>query len=236
MTIEEDQPMVRDLDDLEGRLGHRFTDRSLLETALTHRSWAQERGVEANYERLEFLGDSVLGLITAQWLYQRFPHEAEGDLALRLSYLVSAPVLTRIGKEIEVGAFLRFGVGEERSGGRHKDSLLADTVEALLGALYLEAGLDPAQGFILPFLESELDSSAPGAEVSKDAKTSLQERLQAMGSPLPEYRLVGESGPDHEKTFVIECRVGNALLGTGEGQTKKKAQQVAAEIALGSVG
>ncbi|MBZ0115005.1 MAG: ribonuclease III [Thermoanaerobaculia bacterium] len=236
MTVEDNTQPQRNLEDLEDRLGHRFSDRNLLETAVTHRSWANERGAESHYERLEFLGDSVLGLITAQWLYERFPLETEGDLALRLSYLVSAPVLTRIAEEFGAGAFLRFGVGEERSGGRQKDSLLADTVEALLGALYLDAGLDPARQFILPFFETELEQSAQGAKDSKDAKTSLQERLQAAGSPLPEYRLVGESGPDHEKTFVIECWVGSALLGTGEGPTKKRAQQVSAEVALGALG
>ena len=223
------------LGNLESRIGYQFRDRSLLQAALTHRSWVNEQGAGSHYERLEFLGDSVLGLLTADWLYSKFPQEPEGDLSHRLSYLVSAPVLTRIARQLDLGPYLRFGVGEERSGGREKDSLLADTVEAILGALYLDGGLQPSRALIQPFLESEIECSSNGKQVSKDSKTLLQETLQAGKGPLPEYRLVAERGPDHEKTFVIECFVGGVLFGTGEGSTKKRAQQFAAESALDSL-
>ncbi|RMH15442.1 MAG: ribonuclease III [Acidobacteria bacterium] len=221
---------------LEQGLGHAFDDRRLLRLALTHRSYANERGDDAagtNYERLEFLGDAVLGLVAGQWLYERYPDAPEGHLARRKSYLVSARVLAQYASALGVGPMLRLGVGEERSGGRSKASILADAVEALFGAVYLDGGLEAAQKVIHPFLaraEAESAGGSPG-----DAKTALQERLQAAGLPLPSYCLVAEEGPDHEKVFTVDCRVGNQRLGTGEGGSKKLAEQRAAAAALAAL-
>jgi ribonuclease III len=216
---------------LEERLGHHFADRELLAMALTHRSGAQERGDGVHYERLEFLGDAVLGLLAAEWLYQRL-EAPEGELSKHKSYLVSEPVLAAYARQIQLGAALRVGVGEERSGGRDKQSLLADALEAVIGAAYLDAGVDAARALVLPLLElgAELYRQVAGR---RDPKTALQERLQEReGGEPPEYRLVATSGPDHQKLFVVECWAAGELLGRGEGSSKKRAEQAAAAAAL----
>ncbi len=222
---------------LEKRLGHRFKSAALLELALTHRSFANESGAAENYERLEFLGDSVLGLVASEWLYARHPDLPEGDLSKRKGHVVSKSALAPYAERIELGAALRLGVGEERSGGRTKVSLLADSLEALFGAVYLDAGLGPARKVILPMLEAALAGSA--VERSRagggDSKTRLQELAQGRGLPLPEYRLTGETGPDHSKLFTVECWLDGAAAGCGEGPSKKVAEQRAAAAALSSL-
>ena len=215
---------------LEKRLGHRFKRPELLELALTHRSFANERGVPEHYERLELLGDAVLGLATAQWLYDRHPELPEGELSKRKAQLVSRPSLARYAEKIDLGASLRIGVGEDRSGGRAKPSLLESSLEAVFGAVFLDAGFDAAREVILPMLEE----ASEGPE-QLDSKTQLQEMAQALGWDLPEYRLVDAAGPDHSKTFSIECWVGGELAGRGEGSSKKLAEQKAAAEALGRV-
>jgi ribonuclease III len=215
---------------LEKRLGYRFKRPDLLQLALTHRSYANEQGVPEHYERLEFLGDSVLGLVTAEWLYERHPELPEGELSKLKAQLVSRPALASHAERLELGPALRIGVGEERSGGRTKASLLADSMEAVFGALYLDGGLDAARKAILALLEQT------GEERSQllhaDAKTQLQEMTQAMGWDLPDYRLTGAVGPDHNKVFTVECWVGGELAGSGEGSSKKMAEQKAAAEAL----
>ncbi|MEM6795925.1 MAG: ribonuclease III, partial [Acidobacteriota bacterium] len=180
---------------LEDAFGYRFLDPSLAILALTHSSQSNERGREDNYERLEFLGDAVLGLVASQWLYRTFPRAPEGELAKLKSFLVSTPVLADFARSVDLGSHLRLGVGEERSGGREKISLLADGVEALFGAIYLEGGLDAA----LPVVEKVVESGyARRHQIQHhDAKTRLQELAQGAGMELPVYELVGESGPDH---------------------------------------
>jgi len=215
---------------LEEALGHHFSDPKILLQALTHRSFSNEQGDGWNYERLEFLGDSVLGLVASHWLYRLHPDQPEGELAKLKGFLVSAPVLSRHGKRIGVGALLRLGVGELRSGGRSKASILADAMEALFGAVYLDGGLDAARGAIEPILERALAERARYQHV--DAKTSLQEYAQGRGLGLPVYRLVGESGPDHEKVFTVECALAGQIVGTAEGRSKKLAEQGAAAAAL----
>ena len=213
---------------LERRLGVRFRDRSLLERALTHSSYANEKGLPADNERLEFLGDAVLGLLASEWLFAAEPELAEGPLTAGRSGLVSGPTLARFAEEIELGAALRLGVGEERSGGRVKESLLAATFEAVLGALYLDRGLEAARRLAQRLFESAAD--AEEAELPADAKSRLQERVQARGGELPVYRLLEESGPDHDKRFRVECRVGDQSA-VGEGRTKKRAEtRAAAEL------
>ncbi|HEX9668094.1 MAG TPA: ribonuclease III [Thermoanaerobaculia bacterium] len=215
---------------VEERLGYRFHRRELLERALTHRSFASEQGSEEHYERLEWLGDAVLKLVTAELLFDRYPDEREGDLSKRVNHLVSEPVLAAWAAALGVSGELKLGVGEEKGGGRGKDSLLADSLEALFGAIYLDGGLEKARAAVRPMLDQAL--AADAAVLHSDSKTALQELTQARGWDLPDYRLVGESGPDHEKHFAVECWVAGACAGRGEGSSKKLAQQQAAADAL----
>ena len=216
--------------ELQERLDYQFSDPLLLERAVTHRSYANERGLPGHYERLEFLGDAVLGLVTAEWVFSRYPRRPEGELSRLKSSLVSARSLATYARRLDLGACLRVGVGEERSGGRSKSSLLADSLEAVFGAIYLDGGLSAVRPVIEGFLvalEEELDRRK-----ARDFKTTLQELTQARGWDLPVYRVAQESGPDHDKRFRLECRVRGELLGIGEGKSKKVAQQVAARAAL----
>jgi ribonuclease III len=221
--------MLRRATGFEKRLGHRFRRPDLLAAALTHRSWAHEQGSGEHYERLEFLGDAVLGLVAAEWLFARHPELPEGELSKRKGHLVSRPVLARHAQELGLGEELRLGVGEERSGGRRKASLLADVWEAVLGAVYLDGGLEAAEKLVHPVLE---EASARRSGAADDAKTRLQELLQARAMPLPDYDLLETAGPDHAKRFTVECRVGGEPFGRGEGRSKKIAEQAAAASAL----
>ena len=215
---------------VEESIGYAFQDSDLLRIALTHRSYSNERGERDNYERLEFLGDSVLGLVAARWLYDRFPNEPEGRLAKQKSYLVSAKVLAAYAESIELGPQVRLGIGEARSGGSAKASILADGVEALFGAIYLDRGLEAARGVIERFLEGAWEGRT--RLTLADAKTRLQEVVQSRGWGLPQYRVAEESGPDHRKRFTIECAVDGEVRGVSEGSSKKAAEQRAAAVAL----
>lgn len=218
----------------EQRLGYRFEDPSLLLQALTHRSLVGEgddgTGSLEHYERLEFLGDAVLGLVAAEWLYSTRPEEAEGQLARLKSFLVSATVLAKWARKLDVGSALILGTSEERTGGRDKKSLLADSMEAVFGAVFLDRGLEGARPVILAMLESA--QFEDHSRKRQDAKTRLQELLQAEGRDLPDYRQVGESGPDHDRTFYYECWIDGQKLGEGRGPTKKAAEREAARRAL----
>ncbi len=216
--------------DLEARLGYNFADRTLLEAALTHRSFANEAGTPAHYERLEFLGDAVLGLATADWLFRRLAERPEGELSRLKAMLVSEGALARYAEELALGEHLRLGTGEERSGGRLKASLLADALEALFGAIYLDGGFGAARGVVEGYLEAA--SAWPEEGKPRDAKTTLQELAQARGWELPVYVVVEERGPDHDKTFAVEVNLRGALAGQGQGRTKKSAEQAAAAAAL----
>ncbi|MEM7354353.1 MAG: ribonuclease III [Acidobacteriota bacterium] len=215
---------------IEEAIGFNFSDSHLLRVALTHRSYANERGEKDNYERLEFLGDAVLGLIASRWLYDRFPEEPEGRLAKQKSFLVSAAVLARYAESIGVGPEIRLGVGEARSGGSTKASILADTVEAIFGAIYLDAGLEAARAVVERYLEASLERRS--RLTVADAKTRLQEVVQGRGWGLPAYRVADESGPDHCKRFTVECSVDGVVRGASEGGSKKAAEQGAAAAAL----
>ncbi len=215
---------------LEQRIGHSFKRRELLEMALTHRSFANETGFGVNYERLEFLGDAVLGLLTAEWLYLRNPRMTEGELSKLKSQLVRTGALAGHAERLGLGEALRLGVGEARSGGRSKVSLLADVLEATLGAIWLDAGVEPVRAVVREMLEYGVVGQE--ALSRADSKTRLQEAVQARGWELPEYRLVAEEGPDHSKLFHIECWFDGALHGSGKGKSKKQAQQQAAAEAL----
>jgi ribonuclease-3 len=225
--------LVRSKTDLERALGYKFRNPELLTLALTHRSYANENGLPDHNERLEFLGDAVLGTVAAEWLFRRHPEMPEGDLSKRKSYLVSAPVLAGLADDLGIGKSLLLGVGEERSGGREKPSLLADSAEAVLGAIYMDGGLAPVRELVSRLLAQVVEERPRIHET--DTKTRLQEALQARGWSLPEYRLVAEMGPDHEKRFVVECRVCDRAAGRGEGRSKKVAEQRAAAEALESL-
>lgn len=223
----------RPLTPIEERLGYRFRRPELLAEALTHRSHANEKGLAAHYERLEFLGDAVLGMLTAEWLFEHHPDLPEGQLSKRKSALVSERNLAPRAVDLGLGAELRLGVGEERSGGRDKPSLLADAVEALLGALWLDGGLEPTRRFVHQLLVSSAQTSDSGPSLLHgDVKTELQELVQGWGWERPAYRVVGETGPDHEKRFTVECRVRGELVGRGTGKSKKTAQKKAAARGL----
>jgi ribonuclease III len=215
---------------VEEKLLYTFRNLGLLETALTHRSLANEKGLSANYERLEFLGDAVLGVMTAEWLYSEHPELPEGELSKLKSALVSEKALSAHAVNIGLGEALRLGVGEERSGGRQKPSLLADALEAIFGALWLDGGPEAAR----PAVRRFLDESYAGSDWMQygDAKTRLQELVQGWGWERPSYALVAAEGPDHKKRFRVECLVRGKALGSGEGGSKKEAEQRSAAAAL----
>lgn len=219
------------LDALQQRLGHRFRDRALLEEALTHRSWANDQGIDVDWERLEFLGDAILGLVAGEWLFRRFPQQREGDLSRLKAYLVSAPALADAALALGLGEGLRLSIGEERSGGRRRPALLADALEALLAAIYLDDGLETVRRVVEPVLARGLTIWREEIAL-RDAKTALQELTQARGWALPTYRQVATEGPDHARTFTVEVWVRGELAGTGRAGSKKAAQQEAAREGL----
>jgi ribonuclease-3 len=213
---------------LEARLGVALSE-PLLVRALTHRSFAYEHGGLPTNERLEFLGDSVLGLVVTDSLYHRHPDLPEGQLAKLRAAVVNMRALADVSRSLKLGEFLRLGRGEEGTGGRDKSSILADTLEALIGAVYLDRGLDEASALVHRLFDPLIESSSHlGAGL--DWKTSLQELTATIGLGVPEY-VVSESGPDHEKTFQASARVAGGDYGTGAGRSKKEAEQQAAEAA-----
>lgn len=214
--------------DLEGRLGW-TVDAALLERALTHRSYAYEHGGLPTNERLEFLGDSVLGLVVTDTLYRAHPELPEGQLAKLRAAVVNSRALAGVGRKLDLGRFIRLGRGEQGTGGRDKSSILADTLEAIIGAVYLDQGLDAASELVHRLFDPLIEASA-GLGAGLDWKTSLQELTAATGIGVPEY-VVSETGPDHEKTFTALARVGGVDYGTGVGRSKKEAEQQAAESA-----
>ncbi len=220
------------MDKLEERIGHRFRNRELLLTALTHSSYANERQSDGLpcYERLEFLGDSILGLCTAEFLYRHQPPLPEGTMTRLRAELVCEQALHRVALTLGVPPYMRLGRGEELTGGRERASVLADMVEAIIAALYLDSGLDEARRFVL-------EKVLKGAEISeehrsKDYKTELQELVQSKPNQVIRYELTGESGPDHNKTFTFRVSINGEAAGEGSGRTKKEAEQQAARVAL----
>ena len=220
------------VDALETLLGYSFRDTKLLQLALTHRSLLRENG-EGSNQRLEFLGDSVLGLVIADMLYRLFPEEAEGDLSKRLVSLVNGEQLALIATAMQLGVFLQMNAGEEEQGGRTNASNLEDACEALLGAIYLDGGLDAAREVIERFWQG---LAASMKEPPKDPKTALQEWAQARGATLPEYRLISSEGPSHAPNFVIELHVAGCEPVRAEAGVKKQAERLAAEKMLASIG
>jgi len=217
---------------LERRIGYRFRDRGLLEQALTHRSRAAEDvSGSGDNESLEFLGDAVLGFVVADKLFHQFPEYNEGQKSKIKAAVVSTLSLARHAEAIKLGDYLLLGRGEEKTGGRLKSALLADTYEALVAAIYLDGGLEAASTFLQRELKDAIDGGSERLFV-QDYKSALQERVQALGRPLPEYRVSGESGPDHHKIFSVDVVVSGEVLGTATGRAKKEAEQDAARQAL----
>ena len=221
------------LDSLEETIGYRFDDRALLHGATIHRSFANETEEDiADNEVMEFLGDAVLGLVISDLLYRRNPDFSEGEMSKLKAFLVSSESLARRAEEIGLGDYLVLGRGEEKTDGRLKDSLLANSFEAVIAAVYLDGGLQPATEFIDKTVYRHLADAVEEDVHFNDFKSLLQERLQSNGGALPVYSVVDESGPDHEKTFRVVVEVDGAPRGEGEGRTKKGAEQMAAERTL----
>jgi len=214
---------------LQLALGWTFVDHGLLDRALTHRSYCAEHGVEASNERLEFLGDSVLGLVVTRFTYEEYPQLPEGELAKLRASVVSADTLAEIAQELDLGGSLRLGKGEDASGGRAKQSILADTMEAVIAAVYLDGGLEPATRLVLALLEPRIREQATGPG-EQDYKTRLQELAARRCDQLPRYQ-VRHEGPDHSKRFFAAVYLRNEEYGAGEGRSKKMAEQAAAQIA-----
>jgi ribonuclease-3 len=213
------------------RLGYRFRDPGLLEAALTHRSASR-----TNYERLEFLGDSVLNFAVALLAFRMYPQAPEGDLSRYRAALVSSPTLAAIGSELDLGEQLRLGGGELKSGGFRRDSILADSLEAILGAIYLDGGIEVALDVVQGLLGERL-RELPSAETLKDPKTRLQEELQSRGIALPKYALEEVGGEPHAQWFVASCETAElALRATGRGSSRRRAEQEAAQRVLEALG
>ncbi|MBR2667785.1 MAG: ribonuclease III [Oscillospiraceae bacterium] len=219
------------MDQLEGRIGYIFRDRSLLLHALTHSSYANEHrsaGCTSN-ERLEFLGDSVLGMTVADYLYRTFPDMPEGDLTRLRAALVCEQTLAAVARDLDLGSVLRLGHGEAAGGGRTRPSILADTVEAVLAAIYLDGGRKESDRFVQAQILTRMDQAR---HRSTDHKTALQELIQRQPGHTLAYRTVGETGPDHAKRFTVEVLLDDEAVSTGEGHSKKEAEQAAAEAAI----
>ena len=235
--IQHVQANEREWHPLEKQIGWRFQQRQLLLEALTHRSYVYEKpspGLKHN-ERLEFLGDAILAFVSADYLFQAYPALSEGELTTTRAALVKTPTLAGFARRLHLGEYLRMGKGEERTGGRARDALLAAAFEALLGAIYLDSGLDMARRFVLPFLEEGARPIVSEGRF-KDNKTLLQELAQAHLGVTPTYRVVAEEGPAHSRSYTVEVVLGENTAGRGQGRNKQSAEQEAALQALEASG
>ena len=222
--------MHKKLKELEQKIGYRFRNFSFLEQAMMHSSYTNEKHLEKYHcnERLEFLGDAVLELISSEFLFRQSPKVPEGELTKTRASMVCEQSLAMCARDIDLGSYLLLGKGEEVTGGRFRDSVTSDALEALIGAIYLDGGFTSAKEFICKFILNDLEHK----KLFFDSKTILQERVQAHHDKVLHYELVGEEGPDHQKLFVVEARLGEKVIGRGKGRTKKAAEQEAAYHAL----
>lgn len=224
--------MHPDLSPFEDKLSYHFRRIDRLRQAVVHKSYANERrdkGIADN-ERLEFLGDAVLDLIISEAILERYPLHSEGQLSKLRALIVSEPTLARIARSIGLGEFILLGRGEEQTGGRDKNSILADTIEAVIAAVYLDSDLATTAAVVLPLLREQIEGAASNG--SLDYKTSLQESSQSLKGALPVYRVVKESGPDHQKVFQVELTIQERVYAVGKGRSKKEAEQDAARAGL----
>ena len=216
-------------EDFEKIIGYTFQNETLLRQALTHSSYANERHRKSeDNERLEFLGDAVLELVSSEFLFLNYPKLSEGDLTKLRASLVCEPTLAACTAQMQLGDFVRLGRGEEQTGGRRRKSILSDALEAVIGAIYLDGGFTNAKEFILKFILTDIEHK----KLFYDSKTILQEFVQGNYEEALSYRLLEESGPDHNKNFTVEARIGDRAIGSGSGRTKKAAEQEAAYQAL----
>ena len=217
--------------DLEAAIGYRFQNITLLQNALTHSSYANERWHNSllSNERLEFLGDSILGMVVAEYLYRNFPDRPEGELTRMRADMVCETSLAQIALRVDLGKHLLLGHGEERFGGRTRPSILADAVESVIAALFLDGGMAAAESFIESFVLCDVPVSRMH---NTDYKTALQELVQQKKNQVLLYRLIGESGPDHDKTFTAQVLLNDEVIGEGVGSSKKRAEQDAARVAM----
>lgn len=223
------------MNNIEEYIGYTFKDKSLLNTALTHSSYANENGCES-YERLEFLGDSVLSVIVAKYLYNEHPEFNEGELTRLRANLVCEPALCAFSKEMHYDEFLFLGKGEEKTGGRNRNSILADCFESVLAAIFLDSGdIEECRKYVLRFVKSNTINVSATTDY-KDYKSLLQEVIQKNPEELLEYVLVDEQGPDHMKVFTVEVHLNSNVISSGEGNSKKRAEQEAAKHALELMG
>lgn len=221
------------MESLETKIDYKFNNSALLTEALTHSSYANERGNVISNERMEFLGDAVLSIVSAEYLYTKFPKMPEGKLSKLRSSLVCTQSLSGFARELCIGDYLRLGKGEKASGGADRDSILENAFEAIIAAIYLDGGMENAKNFVLRFLAREVD----GHSISfKDYKTTLQEVIQQNPDETLNYVLVGEHGPDHDKRFDVEVHLNSNVIGCGTGRSKKQAEQEAAREALSLLG
>lgn len=213
------------LKELEKKIGYQFKEKGLLKQALTHSSFSNEQKINkyANYERLEFLGDAVLELLSSRFFFDNYPEMSEGEMTRRRSAMVCEIALAFCARDISLGKYILLGKGEEATGGRGRDSIISDVMEAVIGAVYLDGGLAEASRFVERYIFSDLENK----QLFFDSKTILQERVQRDGSQLV-YALVGESGPEHDKIFTVEAVIDGKCAGTGQGRNKKAAEQQAA--------
>lgn len=223
----------RPLEELENKIGYQFKDKLLLRQALTHSSFANEQKInkQEDYERLEFLGDAVLELVSSEFLFQENRQMAEGQLTRARASIVCEQALAYCAREFGLEAYILLGKGEERTGGRTKDSIISDVMEAIIGAIYIDSGMPHASDFIHRFILSDLEHK----KLFYDAKTILQEYVQQKNTGMLHYQLVREDGPDHDKLFVVEAKIDDKKIGEGMGKTKKAAEQQAAYEALVSL-
>src|SRR3989344_2961646 len=218
----------------QNNLKNYFKNENLLDRSLTHRSWVNEHpGIRESNERLEFLGDAVLEFAVSQTLYAKFPKKEEGFLTALRSSLVNTQNLASVAKKLKLGSALHLSKGEEEGGGRENPSLLADTVEAIIGAIFIDQDLEKVYDFLKLHIFSQISDKA--SSDLKDAKSKLQEHIQAQGKPAPRYIVVEESGPDHAKEFIIEATMDGKALAKGKGRNKSEAEQEAAKEALKSL-
>ena len=220
---------MADLNEFQSKIGYTFKNRHLLEQALTHSSYANEKHMKkhSDNERLEFLGDAVLEIVSSEFLFINYPQKPEGELTKLRASIVCEPTLALCTKPLDLGKYLRLGRGEDHTGGRKRKSILSDALEAVIGAIYLDGGFTNAKEFVLRFIMTDIENK----QLFYDSKTILQEVVQGEHENLT-YELISESGPDHNKSFTVEARVGSRVLGEGTGRTKKAAEQEAAYKAL----
>lgn len=224
---------MEDIRQLEEKLGYRFADTGLLRNAVTHSSYVREhaRAGQSN-ERLEFLGDAFFDAIIGEELYRIFPHEEEGFLSRTRASLVCERSLANEARKLGLGRYILLGKGEDRSGGRERESILADTMEAIIGAVYLDGGFEAARAMVLGLFSGSIEDARHGKFIIVDYKTTLQEKLQDRGNVRIRYVLLKESGPDHDKTFQVQLEVNGRAMARGTGKSKKQAEQQAAKAML----